>query len=198
MELDCIFWAFEQEQDQDNTDIADDAAKEANNNDNETDAPGTTSANNQTSSSSSRRNNNNSDNNNSNNNNSNDDSTSASAPRGILTEVEQRHMLRCVHFPPNGNTIIVGGVNPPSANENNGGRRSRGGISGGGMSFYLRLWNFDLRAAMRPGELQQHQPQTGLRRRAISNVSVLGVVFDDSFHSYSLSYLLVAAFSSAF
>lgn len=82
---------------------------------------------------------------------------------GMLTEVEQRHMLRCVHFPPNGNTVIVGGVNP----NNSAAGRNRGGISGGGMSFYLRLWDFDLQAALKPGETTT----MGLRRRAISNVS---------------------------
>lgn len=87
--------------------------------------------------------------------------------RGLLTEVEQRHMLRCVHFPPNGDKVIVGGVNPTTdAN-----RPRRGGISGGGMSFYLRMWDFDLEAALRPGETNM-----GLRRRAISNVSLKTVI----------------------
>lgn len=127
--------------------------------------------------------------------------------RGMLTEVEQRHMLRCVHFPPNGNTIIVGGVNPNSSNSNSpsaaaagggggGSRGGRGGISGGGMSFYLRLWDFDLQAALRPGETNNNNTRitglrgggpggddqygqgmvpVGLRRRAISNVSFLCV-----------------------
>jgi activator-of-BECN1-regulated-autophagy protein 1 len=70
--------------------------------------------------------------------------------RGMLTEVEQRHMLRCVHFPPNGNTVIVGGVNPN--NTDHAKRPRRGGISGGGMSFYLRLWDFELETALKPGE----------------------------------------------
>ena len=85
--------------------------------------------------------------------------------RGMLTEVEQRHMLRCVHFPPDGGTIIVGGVNPTADDPR---QRGRSGISGGGMSFYLRLWDFDLDAALRPfGD----GSSVGLRRRAISNVS---------------------------
>jgi activator-of-BECN1-regulated-autophagy protein 1 len=94
--------------------------------------------------------------------------------RGFLTEVEQRHMLRCVHFPPNGNTIIVGGVNPNGAGSGNGHRR--GGISGGGMSFYLRLWDFDLQAAVRPNDPNNsifgasRTASGGMRRRAISNV----------------------------
>lgn len=87
--------------------------------------------------------------------------------RGMLTEVEQRHMLRCVHFPPDGNSIIVGGVNPQTEDTR---RRGRSGISGGGMSFYLRMWDFDVDAALRPlGE--GSTVGLGLRRRAISNVS---------------------------
>jgi len=84
--------------------------------------------------------------------------------RGMLTEVEQRHMLRCVHFPPDGDTLIVGGVNNNNPPPPTTGRR--GGISGGGMSFYLKLWDFDLEAALQP---LNDPTTTGLRRRAISN-----------------------------
>jgi activating molecule in BECN1-regulated autophagy protein 1 len=83
--------------------------------------------------------------------------------RGILTEVDQRHMLRCVHFPPEGNSIIIGGVNPTTDDP----RRRRGGIGGNGMSFYLRLWDFDIGAAMQSFD----DNTTSGRRRAISNVS---------------------------
>jgi activating molecule in BECN1-regulated autophagy protein 1 len=85
-------------------------------------------------------------------------------PRGVLTEVEQRHMLRCVNFLPDGRTLIVGGVNP-----NHQQQQRRGGMSGGGMSFYLRLWDFDVQAALNPNLVVTGT--TGLRRRAISNVS---------------------------
>jgi len=94
--------------------------------------------------------------------------------RGALTEVEQRHMLRCVHFPPNGTTLIVGGTNPPTDEQR---RRGRGGMSGGGMSFYLRLWDFDLNAALHPEERDARDvrtlSRTALRhqRKALSNVS---------------------------
>jgi activator-of-BECN1-regulated-autophagy protein 1 len=93
--------------------------------------------------------------------------------RGALTEVEQRHMLRCVHFPPNGTTLIVGGTNPPSDEQR---RRGRGGMSGGGMSFYLRLWEFDLHAALHPEERDARDVRTlsrtvRLHRKALSNVS---------------------------
>jgi activator-of-BECN1-regulated-autophagy protein 1 len=75
-----------------------------------------------------------------------------------LTEMDQRHMLRCVHFPPDGRTIIVGGVNPSNEDPR---RRARALSSGGTMSFYLRLWDFDMTVALEAQAL----------RRAISNVS---------------------------
>ncbi len=74
-----------------------------------------------------------------------------------LTEMDQRHMLRCVHFPPDGRTIIVGGVNPSNEDPR---RRARALSSGGTMSFYLRLWDFDITVALEAQAL----------RRAISNV----------------------------
>jgi len=81
--------------------------------------------------------------------------------RGVLTEVEQRHMLRCVHFPPNGKSVIVGGMNP---NENRQGR-----IPTGAISFYLKLWDFDLDVALHPetGVLQT----STIRRKSMGNVS---------------------------
>lgn len=91
-------------------------------------------------------------------------SSNARNSRGILTEVDQRHMLRCVHFPPEGKTIIIGGVNPTTDDPR---RRNRGGIGGGGMSFYLRLWDFDVDAALQTFD----NATSGGRRRAISNVS---------------------------
>lgn len=94
--------------------------------------------------------------------------------RGALTEVEQRHMLRCVHFPPNGTTLIVGGTNPQTDEQR---RRGRGGMSGGGMTFYLRLWDFDLNATLHPEERDARDvrrlSRTALnqQRKALSNVS---------------------------
>jgi activator-of-BECN1-regulated-autophagy protein 1 len=85
-----------------------------------------------------------------------------SSPRGetpSLLELDQRHMLRCVHFPPNGKTLILGGVNPSSEDAR---RRNRGGIGGGGMSFYLRLWDFDM---------ERLKEGANMGRRILSNVS---------------------------
>jgi activator-of-BECN1-regulated-autophagy protein 1 len=89
----------------------------------------------------------------------------ADSGRTILTEMDQRYMLRCVHFPPNGKTIILGGVNP---NTDESRRRQRG--AGSQMSFYLRLWDFDLERALNP---QSDLPANGISiaRRAIANVS---------------------------
>jgi hypothetical protein len=94
--------------------------------------------------------------------------------RGALTEVEQRHMLRCVHFPPNGNTLIVGGTNPQTDEQR---RRGRSGMSGGGMTFYLRLWDFDLNATLHPEERDARDVRNlgraslRMQRKALSNVS---------------------------
>ena len=93
---------------------------------------------------------------------SNINNSTSTTNRDRLTELEQRHMLRCVHFPPDGNTIIVGGVNLTDAMAGN--QRRRGGISGGGMSFYLRLWDFDIQTALENGR------SLGIRHRPISNV----------------------------
>ena len=96
----------------------------------------------------------------------------------LLTEMDQRHMLRCVHFPPNGKTLIIGGVNPMTDDSR---RPLAGGgpIAGGSMSFYLRLWDFDIEKALevassnatfsRPGVLDGVVVPTA--RRAIFNVS---------------------------
>lgn len=93
--------------------------------------------------------------------------------RGVITEIEQRHMLRCVHFPPGGTTLIVGGMNPGN-DESRRAAPGRGGMSGGGMSFYLRLWDFDLEAALRPfAECDRDaRGSVRLRRKAIGNVSL--------------------------
>lgn len=94
---------------------------------------------------------------------------------GALTEVEQRHMLRCVHFPPGGNSIIVGGMNPQDDSRRP--PRSRGGMSGGGISFYLRLWDFDLDPALNPTTVESEQPNSRgavrLHKRPLANVRTL-------------------------
>ena len=86
----------------------------------------------------------------------------------LLTEMDQRHMLRCVHFPPDGKSLIIGGVNPTNDDPR---RRTRGGIGGqGSISFYLRLWDFDPDIALQPPTETTPQGLT-VPRRAISNVS---------------------------
>ena len=68
--------------------------------------------------------------------------------RGGGMHIEMRHMLRCVHFLPDGKRIIVGGVNPQSAAEARRHRREGNQDKAPTMSFYLRLWDFDLEASM--------------------------------------------------
>jgi activating molecule in BECN1-regulated autophagy protein 1 len=93
-----------------------------------------------------------------------------------LTEWDQRHMLRCVHFPPNGTTLIIGGVNPDEARRSGGSRqRPGGGVANGPMSFYLRLWDFDLERALDPdgdttANLAASPISISMARRSISNV----------------------------
>lgn len=99
-----------------------------------------------------------------------------------ITEQDQRHMLRCVHFPPSGDTLIIGGANPTAQDERR--RRNTNTIGGShGMSFYLRLWDFDLETALRTNENGNTMDVGGtnvvspiglsLGRKAISNVSGL-------------------------
>jgi hypothetical protein len=73
-------------------------------------------------------------------------------PRTPMVDFQHSQPLRCVHFPPCGTIIIVGGVNPPSANDGlpNRDPHRRGGMSGGGMSFHLRMWDFSLDAVLNP------------------------------------------------
>ena len=88
-------------------------------------------------------------------------------PHGRTMDFAHDSALRCVHFPPGGDTIIVGGVNPQSYNEglpNN--RRERGGMQGGGMSFHLRLWDFDLNAVLDP--CTQNRPAAAASARGNS------------------------------
>ncbi|KAL3931575.1 MAG: hypothetical protein SGBAC_011246, partial [Bacillariaceae sp.] len=86
---------------------------------------------------------------------------------GMLTEVDQGHMLRCVHFPPAGKTVIVGGVNKPDTNQQNS-RPLRGGISGGGMTFYLKLFDFNLPMTVDRQSRKQFA-STRTRARALEN-----------------------------
>jgi len=71
---------------------------------------------------------------------------------GKHMHIDMRHMLRCVHFLPDGKKVIVGGVNQRTANEFR--RQQRLAAEGQQelppMSFYLRLWDFDLEATRAP------------------------------------------------
>ena len=96
----------------------------------------------------------------SNNNSGRNNSQNSSTPS--ILELDQRHMLRCVHFPPNGKTLILGGVNPMTEDARRArSARTANSAGGGGMSFYLRLWDFDLERAKDGGSLG---------RRILSNV----------------------------
>jgi activator-of-BECN1-regulated-autophagy protein 1 len=89
----------------------------------------------------------------------------ASGASTIITQIRYEHNLRCVHFPPGGDTIILGGVNPSQAE--------------GDTSYSLRLWDFDLEVALNPqkylGQEGQMVPTEengntrSLRRDALKN-----------------------------
>jgi hypothetical protein len=89
----------------------------------------------------------------------------------LLTEIDQRHMLRCVHFPPDGKTLIIGGVNPPVEDPR---RRSAQRPNNNNMSFYLRLWDFDIQKSLEQptthSEMMASPLSMSMARRAISNV----------------------------
>lgn len=85
---------------------------------------------------------------------------------GQIAEYGYSHALRCVHFPPSGQHIIVGGANPAQ-------NPRSGGMGGGGMTFSLRLFDFDLDAALHPrgiGRQPSGDEGSGEKRRAINNV----------------------------
>jgi len=100
---------------------------------------------------------------------------------GIITEFRYDHNLRCVHFPPRGDTIIVGAANPtPSSTVGNRGRRND-------VSYSLKLWEFDLEIALKPhlymgneGEIlrqgqnvTQNGQQNCFQREALRNAQII-------------------------
>jgi hypothetical protein len=97
----------------------------------------------------------------------------------VLTELDQRHMLRCVHFPPNGTTLIIGGVNPqfddPRSRQQP--QQRNRPLGANGMSFYLRMWDFDIDQVLKPHRKSIHSATSHYNhnnitiRKAISNVS---------------------------
>ena len=84
-------------------------------------------------------------------------------------------MLRCVHFPPGGNSVIVGGMNSNQEDPIRRAGRGRNGAANGGISFYLRLWDFDIDAALHPpptvDELGRPRGTLRLHRKTLGNVS---------------------------
>ena len=82
---------------------------------------------------------------------------------GDLMEHGFTAALRCVHFPPSGKHVIIGGANPQQ-------NPRGGGMSGGGMTFNLQLHEFDLAAAL-TGRGGGNEDGDNSRRRLLSNVS---------------------------
>ena len=82
---------------------------------------------------------------------------------GELMEHGFTAALRCVHFPPSGKHVIIGGANPQQ-------NPRGGGMSGGGMTFNLQLHEFDLAAALDGRGGGNGDDQTS-RRRLLTNVS---------------------------
>ena len=88
-------------------------------------------------------------------------------PSSQTVEFRHQSALRCVHFPPCGTVVIVGGVNSPSSNEglpSSRDARRRGGMNGGGMSFHLRLWDFSLDTMLDPSGLERGASNDGVGR----------------------------------
>lgn len=93
------------------------------------------------------------------------------APSSRMVESDQKHMLRCVHFPPAGDTIIIGGANPIQEDPRRRGRNA----GNNGLSFYLRMWDFDMEQALEmPRNDMKDSIPFGITmgKRAISNVRV--------------------------
>lgn len=139
-------------------------------------------------------------------------------PRTQTMDFRHESALRCVHFPPCGSIIIIGGVNPASSNEGlpttrNDPRGRRGGMSGGGMSFHLRMWEFSLDAVLDPNPVSSgsRAPRGGrindegilswnykVVKEALFNVSGLFNVFLSIliYILYSFSYIFSLSISS--
>lgn len=88
----------------------------------------------------------------------------------VMTQIRYENSLRCVHFPPSGDTIILGMVNPSSRN----------GTGQGENIYSLRLWDFDIKAALNPNlylrgpEGTEHRRGAGAgHREVLSNFRTL-------------------------
>jgi len=81
----------------------------------------------------------------------------------VLHQIRYANNLRCVHFPPGGDTIIIGGVNPNTEGNNN-----------NETSYSLLLLDFDLDVAlMSPTEFNYFQSTDPEDRRPKPSVEVL-------------------------
>jgi len=81
----------------------------------------------------------------------------------VLHQIRYANNLRCVHFPPGGDTIIIGGVNPNTEGTNN-----------NETSYSLLLLDFDLDVAlMSPTEFNYFQSTDPEDRRPKPSVEVL-------------------------
>ena len=81
---------------------------------------------------------------------------------GDLMEHGFTAALRCVHFPPSGKHVIIGGANPQQ-------NPRGGGMSGGGMTFNLQLHEFDLASALSCLLYTSPSPRDGLLSRMPSS-----------------------------
>lgn len=122
--------------------------------------------------------------------------TSQQPRRGGGMHIEMRHMLRCVHFLPDGKRIIVGGVNPQSAAE---ARRRREGNQdkAPSMSFYLRLWDFDLEASLGLPRTEPSTSTTGITSTTQSSISSSIATTTTSQHQAILESTQAAAAAAA-
>lgn len=92
-----------------------------------------------------------------------DSNNSQNGAQTVLHQIRYANNLRCVHFPPGGDTIIIGGVNPSTSESQN-----------NETSYSLLLLDFDLNVAlMSPTEFNYFQSIDPEDRRPRPSVEVL-------------------------
>ena len=88
----------------------------------------------------------------------------------LLHQIRYANNLRCVHFPPGGDTIIIGGVNPNTDNNDS----SSSNNNNNETSYSLLLLDFDLSVAlMSPTEFNYFQSTDPEDRRPKPSIEVL-------------------------